>query len=251
MNDKALLDTVNDALNEAELRSEEIPAIDLYVDQIINLINDKLGEGSERYRDRVLTKTMINNYSKDGIITPVKGKKYNKEQILQMLTVYTLKGTLSINEIKRTLQGAYASGDFGGEELTALYDRYLDIKQDNREYAKMTLDGIIDRNGLDMESDVDYISAICALVAFSAQLKHIAQAMIDERFPNEQEQIEELDETKPVRSEKIEKIERKIEKIERRGERKAERKVEKVEKKTERKIEKKLEKIKAKDNSAE
>ena len=123
MNDKALLDTVNDALNEAELRSDEIPAIDLYVDQILNLINDKLGEGSERYRDRVLTKTMINNYSKDGIITPVKGKKYNKEQIVQMLTVYTLKGTLSINEIKRTLKGAYASEDFDGEDLTALYDR--------------------------------------------------------------------------------------------------------------------------------
>ena len=160
MNDKALLDTVNDALNEAELRSDEIPAIDLYVDQILNLINDKLGEGSERYRDRVLTKTMINNYSKDGIITPVKGKKYNKEQIVQMLTVYTLKGTLSINEIKRTLKGAYASGDFDGEDLTALYDRYLDIKNDNREYAKMALDGIIELNGLDMESDVDYISAI-------------------------------------------------------------------------------------------
>ena len=251
MNDKALLDTVNDALNEAELRSEEIPAIDLYVDQILNLINDKLSEGSERYRDRVLTKTMINNYSKDGIITPVKGKKYNKEQILQMLTVYTLKGTLSINEIKRTLQGAYASGDFGGEELTALYDRYLDIKEDNREYAKMTLDGIVERNDLDMENDVDYISAICALVAFSAQLKHIAQAMIDDRFPEEKDIAEELDEAKSAKSEKIEKIERKIEKIERRGERKAERKVEKVEKKTERKIEKKLEKIKAKDNSAE
>jgi hypothetical protein len=251
MNDKALLDTVNDALNEAELRSDEIPAIDLYVDQILNLINDKLGEGSERYRDRVLTKTMINNYSKDGIITPVKGKKYNKEQIVQMLTVYTLKGTLSINEIKRTLKGAYASGDFDGEDLTALYDRYLDIKNDNREYAKMALDGIIERNGLDMESDVDYISAICALVAFSAQLKNIAQAMIDDRFPDANASVESSDEAKAISPEKIEKIERKIEKIERRGERKAERKVEKVEKKTERKIEKKREKIKAKENSGE
>ena len=251
MNDKALLDTVNDALNEAELRSDEIPAIDLYVDQIINLINDKLGEGSERYRDKVLTKTMINNYSKDGIITPVKGKKYNKEQILQMLTVYTLKGTLSINEIKRTLKGVYASGDFGGEELTALYDRYLDIKNDNREYAKMALDGIIERNGLDMESDVDYISAICALVSFSAQLRNMAQAMIDDRFPDESETLVSSEEPKAISSEKIEKIERKIEKIERRGERKAERKVEKVEKKTERKIEKKREKIKAKENSGE
>ena len=251
MNDKALLDTVNDALNEAELRSDEIPAIDLYVDQILNLINDKLGEGSERYRDRVLTKTMINNYSKDGIITPVKGKKYNKEQILQMLTVYTLKGTLSINEIKRTLKGAYASGDFDGESLRELYDRHLDIKDVNREYAKMALDGIIERNGLDMESDVDYVSAICALVSFSAQLRNMAQAMIDDRFPDESETLDSSEEPKAISSEKIEKIERKIEKIERRGERKAERKVEKVEKKTERKIEKKREKIKAKENSGE
>ena len=251
MNDKALLDTVNDALNEAELRSDEIPAIDLYVDQIINLINDKLGEGSERYRDRVLTKTMINNYSKDGIITPVKGKKYNKEQILQMLTVYTLKGTLSINEIKRTLKGAYETDGFDGESLRELYDRHLDIKDVNREYAKMALDEIIERNGLDMESDVDYISAICALVAFSAQLRNMAQAMIDDRFPDESETLDSSEEPKAISSEKIERIERKIEKIERRGERKAERKVEKVEKKTERKIEKKREKIKAKENSGE
>ena len=218
MNDKALLDTVNDALNEAELRSDEIPAIDLYVDQILNLINDKLDDGSERYRDRVLTKTMINNYSKDGIITPVKGKKYNKEQIVQMLTVYTLKGTLSINEIKRTLKGAYASGDFDGEDLTALYDRYLDIKNDNREYAKMALDGIIERNGLDMESDVDYISAICALVSFSAQLKNIAQAMIDDRFPDANASVESSDEAKAISPEKIEKKREKIKAKENSGE---------------------------------
>ena len=107
MNNEQLNGIVLDALNDAELRSSEIPNIDLYVDQIINLTSEKLKDGSERYAERQLTKTMINNYSKDGIITPVKGKKYNKEQILQMLTVYTLKGTLSIGEIKRLILGAY------------------------------------------------------------------------------------------------------------------------------------------------
>ena len=251
MNKEELYDIAKDAINDAELRSNDIPPIDLYVDQILNLLSERVAQGSERFLDKQLTKTMINNYSKDGLITPVKGKKYNKEQIVQMLTVYTLKGTLSINEIKRTLKGAYASGDFGGEELTALYDRYLDIKNDNREYAKMALDGIIERNDLDMESDVDYISAICALVSFSAQLRNMAQAMIDDRFPDANASVESSDEAKAISPEKIEKIERKIEKIERRGERKAERKVEKVEKKTERKIEKKREKIKAKENSGE
>ena len=251
MNNEQLNGIVLDALNDAELRSSEIPNIDLYVDQIINLISEKLKDGSERYAERQLTKTMINNYSKDGIITPVKGKKYNKEQILQMLTVYTLKGTLSIGEIKRLILGAYETEGFDGESLRELYDRHLDIKDVNREYAKMALDGIIERNGLDMESDVDYVSAICALVSFSAQLRNMAQAMIDDRFPDESETLDSSEEPKAISSEKIEKIERKIEKIERRGERKAERKVEKVEKKTERKIEKKREKIKAKENSGE
>ena len=236
MNNEQLYEIANDALNDAELKSSDIPNIDLYVDQIINLISEKLKEGSERYIDRQLTKTMINNYSKDGIITPVKGKKYNKEQILQMLTVYTLKGTLSIGEIKRLILGAYETEGFDGESLRELYDRHLNIKDVNREYALASLDGIIERNSLDVENDVDYISTVCALVALSAQLKHMAQAMIDVRFPEPEEpEEEEKDADKAERKEekKAEKAERKEEKAERKEEKKAEKKSEKAEKKAE------------------
>ena len=59
---------VREAVRDADLRAAEIPAIDLYVDQITSLTTDKLKEGAERFHDRVLTKTMINNYSKDGLI---------------------------------------------------------------------------------------------------------------------------------------------------------------------------------------
>ena len=89
MNREELKNVVKDAVNDAELASSQIPTIDLYVDQIVNLINERSKEGAERYHDRQLTKTMVNNYSKEGLITPVKGKKYDKEQILQMLTIYT------------------------------------------------------------------------------------------------------------------------------------------------------------------
>ena len=191
MNKEELYDIAKDAINDAELRSNDIPPIDLYVDQILNLLSERVAQGSERFLDKQLTKTMINNYSKDGLITPVKGKKYNKEQILQMLTIYTLKGTLSIGEIKRILDGAYAVEGFDAKELTALYDRHLDIKEVNREYALMVLDGILGRNELDVDNDIDYISIICALASFSAHLRNMAQAMIDVRFP---EPIEEDDE---------------------------------------------------------
>lgn len=199
-----LYEIAKDAVNDAELRSADIPPIDLYVDQILNLVDERLLKGSERYHDRHLTKTMINNYSKDGLITPVKGKKYNKEQIVQMLTVYTLKGTLSINEIKRLMDGAYASEGFDGEAMLALYDKHLDIKEVNREFACAALDGMIERNGFDVNNDTDYISLICALTSFSAHLRNIAQAMIDAKFPEPEESEEEKDKEKEDKKERKE-----------------------------------------------
>ena len=162
----------------------------------------------------------------------VKGKKYDKEQILQMLTIYTLKSTLSINEIKRLLQGMYATEGFDEAELTRLYDRYIEIKDNNREYALSTVDGIIDRNSLDISNDLDYISLICSITAFSAHLKNIAQAMIDNRFPN---QLTDVDVEEPTDKREM-RIERKKEKITAKSEAKVakvEAKVAKVEAKTE------------------
>ena len=63
MQNKEFEKLLTDALNDAELKSSDIPSIDLYVDQIINLHAEKLKEGSERFFDRQLTKTMINNYA--------------------------------------------------------------------------------------------------------------------------------------------------------------------------------------------
>ena len=209
MNREELYEIAKDAVNDAELRSNDIPPIDLYVDQILNLMAERIAEGSERYRERQLTKTMINNYSKDGLITPVKGKKYNKEQILQMLTIYTLKGTLSIGEIKRLLKGAYEVDGFDGKALMKLYDRHQDIKDENRGFALETLCEILDHNALDVENDIDYIGVIFALASFSAHLRNMAQAMIGARFPEISEAEEE---EKGKEKEKEEKKERKEEK---------------------------------------
>ena len=47
----------------------------------------------------------------------------------------------------------------------------------------LALDGIVERNELNMDDDIDYINAVCGLASLSAQLRNIAQAMIDARFP--------------------------------------------------------------------
>ncbi len=221
-----------DATGESELSSSEVPAIDLYVDQILNLVADKQKVGSERFWERQLTKTMINNYSKDGLITPVKGKKYNKEQIIQILTVYTLKNTLSIGEIKRLLQGIYATEGFSGEDLIRMYDRYMEIKEDNRSYAKDVIDGVMDRNGLDVSEEEGFLLTLGGLLSLSAFLRQTAQAMIDLRYPQPEE---------PEEKEKEEKEKEKEEKEKEKEKEKKEKKEEKKKKKEEKEREKEAE----------
>lgn len=224
-----------DALNESELRSNEIPHIDLYVDQILSIVSAKLAEGSPKYYDKQLTKTMINNYSKEGLITPLKGKKYTKEQILQILGIYTLKSTLSISEIKRMFLGLNASEDFEDSDISAIYDKHVELKEKSRGYALATLERIVDDNGFDTENDCDYVSVIAALSALSSQLRHIAEAMIEEKFPELTESEDEKDK---------EKEEKKEEKKKEKEEKKEEKKKGKEEKKEEKK------KDKEKDNSS-
>ena len=239
MNKTELDAVINDALNEAELQSAEIPAIDLYVDQIINLVADKQKEGSPRFLEKQLTKTMINNYSKDGVITPVKGKKYTKEQILQILTVFSLKSTLSIGEIKRMLGGAYAIEGFDAKSLEAMYSRYMQIKEDNREYAKAIIDVMIDGHGLDIERDEDFLAAISGIVSMSSFLENVAHAMIDAKYPEPKEPDSEEKEWEKER-EKLEKEEK-----EKAREREREREREEKEKKRrEREAEKEKKKVK-------
>ena len=234
MNRKELDAVIADALNDSELRCEEIPAIDLYVDQIINLVADKQKEGSPRFLEKQLTKTMINNYSKDGVITPVKGKKYTKEQIIQILTIFSLKGTLSIGEIKRILGGAYSIEGFDEKSLEAMYARYMQIKDDNREYAKAIIDVMIDGHSLDIEQDEDFISAILGIVSMSAFLENVAHAMIDARYPEPKE-------PDPEEKERERELERERERVERERERE-----ERERKRRERELEKLAEKEKKK-----
>ena len=178
--------TVAYAVGDADLKSGDIPSIDLYLDQIINLVSEKNAEGSGMFSDRVLTKTMINNYSKDGLIKPIKGKKYSKEHIVQMLLVYSLKNTLSISSIRRALQGVYAEG-VDGKRLAEGYDRYIDLKESNRELSREIVTDFVEKNGFDIDDEDDFFAFLLGLVSLSADLKNISIALLEERYPDLEE----------------------------------------------------------------
>ena len=199
MNLQEIESLVNKAVQDSDLRPEEIPSIDLYLDQITSLVAEKLKESSPLFQERVLTKTMVNNYSKDGLISPVKGKKYSKEHIIQMLLVYSLKNTLSISEIKRMLQNVYSHPDTNGEMLQDVYLRFLEIKEFEREEAWNIVHSFIEGSRLDTEKEADFFTLILGLAAMSSYLKNTVQLLLEAHYPDldaakareEQEQREE------------------------------------------------------------
>ena len=71
------------------IKTDEIPNIDLYMDQVTTLMDKKLKNAS-RYpgEDKILTKTMINNYAKNNLLPPPVKKKYSKEHVLILIFIY-------------------------------------------------------------------------------------------------------------------------------------------------------------------
>ncbi|MGL4972653.1 MAG: DUF1836 domain-containing protein [Culicoidibacterales bacterium] len=84
-----------------QLTSQDIPELDLYMDQVIQLFTTCYQQ--QHPDDKGMTKTMINNYAKGKLFPRTKNKKYNKTQIMLMNFIYQLKGTLSLTEIKQLL----------------------------------------------------------------------------------------------------------------------------------------------------
>ncbi len=82
------------------INPDEIPNIDLNMDQVTTFMDEHL-KASKRYsEDKLLTKTMINNYTKNNLLPSPNKKKYSKEHMLLLIFIYYFKNILSISDIQ-------------------------------------------------------------------------------------------------------------------------------------------------------
>lgn len=109
------------------IKPEDVPDIELYMDQVTTFMGSRL-KSSTRYPegDKILTKTMINNYAKNDLLpAPVK-KKYSKEHILVLIFIYYFKGFMSISDIQTILK-PITDEFFNVEEGFKLEDVYNEV----------------------------------------------------------------------------------------------------------------------------
>ena len=101
------------------IHTNDIPGIDLYMDQVTTFLQDNLrGLSRDPEGDKFLTKTMINNYVKNKVLFPPVKKKYNREHIMLLIVIYYMKSFLSIGDIRSV--------------LGPIMDRYAEIPMDRK-----------------------------------------------------------------------------------------------------------------------
>lgn len=161
--------------NISHLKANDIPALDLYMDQIMTLFDVNLADNKRNDDDKLLTKTMINNYSKEGLLKPIKGKKYSKDHILQMLLIYSLKNTISIQEIKKVLQPYHEQT----EKIEPLYNQFLKAQKELSHQVTLSTQTFIENQKIQI-SDPDQLTILLLLIcSLSNQYKTIAERILD------------------------------------------------------------------------
>lgn len=84
-------------------RYDEFPQFGIYMDQLINFLDNHLSIFSIPGEEKTITSTMINNYVKQKVIAPPEKKKYKKEQVIHLFVVGILKQVISISEIAKLI----------------------------------------------------------------------------------------------------------------------------------------------------
>ena len=121
------------------IKLEEIPDIDLYMDQLTTFMEERLQKAT-RYpgEDKVLTKTMINNYAKNDLLPPPIRKKYSKDHIILLIFIFYFKNILTINDIQTLIEPLKERFHISDEELSLseIYKSMFNLEGDQAQILK-------------------------------------------------------------------------------------------------------------------
>jgi hypothetical protein len=167
---------------------EDIPNIDLYMDQVTTFMDKCLAQYKRYDDDKVLTKTMINNYTKAKIFpAPVK-KKYSRTHLMLLIMIYHLKSVLSIKDIGILFQSALKETNKAKQErmIESIYRGFISLQKQTITYLAGAADGKPDESFYGKESILKYsddeekrIMMTLALAIRANTEKQLAEKVLD------------------------------------------------------------------------
>jgi len=110
------------------LHYERLPDIDLYVEQMTSYLEDRMGDSVRVSDEKIITKPMVNNYTKAGLLPRPSQKRYNRDHLISLAYICLLKQSLTFNDIKTAFDLA---GDT--EQLKFIYEEFAQMCEEYRE----------------------------------------------------------------------------------------------------------------------
>ena len=198
IDEKNLLGSILESLSHIDyIKPEDFPNIDLYMDQVTTFMDGQLAVSKRHPEDKILTKTMINNYAKNNLLPPPIKKKYSREHMLLLIFIYYFKNILSFNDIE-TLFHPITEEHFMDHSQLSLQDIYEQMFSLEKEQMKQLKEDLIRRFRTSQqvftgqeEDDREYLQLfafICALGFDVYMKKQTMELLIDqirEEFPGD------------------------------------------------------------------
>jgi len=178
-------------LNEISyIKPGEVPNIDLYMDQVTTFMDSHLCDVKRYEDDKTLTKTMINNYTKNKLLPPPVKKKYSSEHLYILAFIYYFKQLLSIGDIQKLL--APMTDDFFGDNSSVSLEKiYKEVyRLEKEQVANVSKDIIFQHKkavgsfaGVEDDDEREYLQkfAFISMLVFDIYMKkNIIENIIDE-----------------------------------------------------------------------
>ena len=168
-----------------QILPEDIPKIDLYIDQVIQLFESGFAESKRHPEEKILTKTMINNYAKGKLFYPVQNKKYSRNHVMLISLIYQMKSALSINDVKQVLNGINEKAVHEELNLEQFYRSYLNLQQDNSEIfadglKRQAEEAAKQVQNLEDSGEFERVLLIASLAHTSNLYRRAAEKLVDE-----------------------------------------------------------------------
>ena len=162
---------------------DEIPGMELYMDQLTRYMDKHLGSTLRDESDKALTKTMINNYTKNKLIPPPEKKRYSRKHLILLIYIYYLKNVVSINDIRRIL-GPMTEKDFAEDDVFEFYKSIFEMEKlqyFDTEAAVIKSSQIVDKKLQDDEDEYLKKMAFIYLLGYDIFMKkRLMEKLIDE-----------------------------------------------------------------------
>ena len=141
-NEKEMMNSIFAKIAELDyIKPDEIPNIALYMDQVTTFMEDNLASTKRHDDDKILTKTMINNYAKNKLLPPPEKKRYSREHLLMLIFIYYFKNILSISDIQtfwdRSPRNTFKS--VTEKDMTYIYQEVFSMEQSQIRYLEKDL----------------------------------------------------------------------------------------------------------------